>query len=56
MVFQLTVTHLCAVIAALQVIVVNRITDPQLQQIEGEAVAAVAAAAQFGDVQRIQVR
>lgn len=39
----------------MQVIVVNRITDPQLQQIEGEAVAAVAAAAQLGEVQRIQV-
>jgi hypothetical protein len=35
---------------------VNRITDPQLQQAEGEAVAAVAQAAQFGDVQKVQVR
>jgi hypothetical protein len=39
----------------LQVIVVNRITDPQLQQAEGEAVAAVAQAAQYGDVQKVQV-
>lgn len=37
---------------ARQVIVVNRLADPQLQQIEGEAIAALAAAAQFGDVQR----
>uniref|UniRef100_A0A383WHV6 non-specific serine/threonine protein kinase n=1 Tax=Tetradesmus obliquus TaxID=3088 RepID=A0A383WHV6_TETOB len=39
---------------AREVIVVNRITDPQLQQAEGEAVAAVAAAAQYGDVQKVQ--
>jgi hypothetical protein len=38
-----------------QVIVVNRVTDPQLQQAEGEAVAAVAQAAQYGDVQKVQV-
>jgi hypothetical protein len=42
--------------ACCQVVLVNRLTDQALCVAEGEAVAQVAEAAAYGEVQKLQVR